>query len=160
DALRHDPGAVLLLARHLTVPGWDLPALLDNPDLIDEALHLLDEGGRGFVDWGLPAVRPVYHACLAYARSAWKLATQPHLCDPARAWVCGLLAPLGWLARAASDAAAVASCLQDPALGHDPAEVQRRHWGLDHAAVARRLAHAWLLPGWLAAVVGHLNLPG
>src|SRR5205823_958280 len=36
---------------------------------------------------------------------------------------------------------------------------QRQHFGLDAAAVARRLNVRWRLPGWLAALTGHLVLP-
>jgi signal transduction histidine kinase len=74
--------------------------------------------------------------------------------------VCGLLAPLGWVALCAADPPAVAAALADPELARDALACQRRLWGLDHAAYARRLARHWRLPGWLTAVAGHLSLPG
>src|SRR5439155_1870669 len=42
---------------------------------------------------------------------------------------------------------------------HEPDAVQTRHWGLTASQIARRLARRWELPPWLAAVVGHLDLP-
>jgi two-component system NtrC family sensor kinase len=126
--------------------------------LIEDALHLLDRGG-GFVDWDRPTVQPIYDACLAFAHLAHHLAEQTGRCDPEAAWTCGLLAPLGWLAMCAVDPEAVAACLADPALRSDPAETQRRHWGIDHAAIARRLARRWRLPAWVSASAEHLHLP-
>src|SRR5204863_3201586 len=80
-------------------------------------------------------------------------------CDPECAWVAGLLAPLGWLAVCAVHPASVALCLDDPNHAVHPAAVEQVHWGFDQAAIARRLARRWRLPGWLAAVAGHLALP-
>ena len=39
------------------------------------------------------------------------------------------------------------------------AAAQVRHWGLDHDAIARRLAVRWRLPEWVGTTTGHLNLP-
>jgi signal transduction histidine kinase len=97
---------------------------------------------------------------LAYARTAERLAGITQRCDPHRAWVAGLLAPLGWLAVCAVDSAEAAACLTEASFPHDPVLVQQRRWGYDHAAIARRLARRWRLPDWLAVVVGHLGLPG
>ncbi|MBM3982433.1 MAG: HAMP domain-containing histidine kinase, partial [Planctomycetes bacterium] len=58
----------------------------------------------------------------------------------------------GWLAVAATDARAAADALADPA-------AQTELWGLDHNAVARRLAHRWRFPDWLATALGAFNLP-
>jgi signal transduction histidine kinase len=170
EAVRHDPGAALLVARQaargtetsLSAPPSSLylPALLAEPDFLAETLRLLDGEARGFVDWSLPAIRPVHEASLACARRARLLAGRTGRCDPEVAWLCGLLAPLGWLALGAVDAPAVAACLADPLLPHDPLAAQQRHWGFDHAALARRLGRQWCLPPWLAAVAGHLALPG
>src|SRR5262249_19361733 len=80
-------------------------------------------------------------------------------CEAERAWVAGLLAPLGWLALCAVAPAAVEACLADYARDGDADQAQRVHWGRDHAALARRLARRWALPDWLAATVGHLGLP-
>ncbi len=170
EAIRHDPGAALLVARQvargtdssLSAPPSSLylPGLLAEPDFLDETLRLLDGEARGFVDWSLPAIRPVYEASLACARRARFLAGHTGRCDPEVAWLCGLLAPLGWLALCAVDTPAVIACLADPLLPHDPLAAQRKHWGFDHAALARRLGRQWRLPPWLIAVAGHLALPG
>jgi signal transduction histidine kinase len=166
--VRHDPGAVLLVLRRCSLSqtgrGSSAPPLpfytaaLCDPLLAEDALAGLDRPG-GFVDWGRPEVRPVYEAGLSFARLARQLAVRIGRCDPEAAWACGLLAPLGWLAVCAADPSAVAACLGDPALSSDPAAVQRRHWGLDQDALARRLARQWGLPGWIAAAAGHLGLP-
>jgi signal transduction histidine kinase len=164
-ALRHDPGAVLLVLRQTArspAPSEpSFPSRLGDPTILDGALCFLRESGQptaGFVDWNEPAVQPIYRASLTYAGLAARVAEQTGRCDAEQAWVAGLLAPLGWLAVCATDAGRAADCLADPALARHTAATQRRHWGLDHAALARRLARAWNLPGWLSAVVGHLGL--
>jgi signal transduction histidine kinase len=137
-----------------------LPLLLDDPAILEGALDFLGKPAAGFVDWDRPEVLPVYRACLEFARHAEQLAGHSGLCDPEEAWIGGLLAPLGWLAVCAADPAAAAACLADPGFAEDPARCQQRLWNLDQSAIARRLARAWQLPAWLAAVVGHLGLPG
>ena len=69
------------------------------------------------------------------------------------------LAFLGWAAASAVNPTAVAACLADPAHRLDPTETQRRHLGLDCAAVTRRLAARWRFPAWLTALLGSLRLP-
>ena len=168
-AIRRDPGAVLLVVRYSEAPWPGRSSSAPSPSfycaafekaaLIEDALRLLDQAD-GFVDWNQPAVQPIYDACLTYARLARRLAERCGHCDPEAAWTCGLLAPLGWLAMSAIDPKAVAACLADPALRADPAETQRRHWGIDQAAIARRLARRWRLPAWASAAAEHLHLPG
>ena len=168
-AIRCDPGAVLLVVRHsevpwpgrsLAVPPPSFPATaLEQAALIEDALHRLDQPD-GFVNWSHPLLQPIYDACLTIAHLAQRLAERTGRCDPEAAWTCGLLAPLGWLAMCAVDPEAVAACWADPALRSDPAETQRRHWGIDQAAIARRLARRWRLPSWAAAAAEHLHLPG
>ncbi|HWG45404.1 MAG TPA: ATP-binding protein [Gemmataceae bacterium] len=167
-AIRRDPGAVLLVVRHSEIPWPGRSSSAPPPSfhsvafeqaaLIEDALHLLDQPD-GFVDWNHSAVQSVYDACLTFARVARRLAERTGQCDPEAAWTCGLLAPLGWLAMCAVDPEAVAACLADPALRVDPAETQRRHWGIDQAAIARRLARRWHLPAWATAAAEHLHLP-
>jgi signal transduction histidine kinase len=168
-AIRRDPAAVLLVVRRSEVlwPGRSSSApppsfcavAFEQASLIEDALHLLDQPD-GFVDWNRPSVQPVYDACLTFARLAQRLAERTGRCDPEAAWTCGLLAPLGWLAMCAVDPESVAACLADPALHSDPAETQRRYWGIDQAAIARRLARRWHLPAWATAAAEHLHLPG
>jgi signal transduction histidine kinase len=136
---RTDPGAVLLLLRHHeTDPSLPFPgALIQGAAPLEEALRLLDVSPAAFVDWERADARPVYHAALATAALAHGLAERTGQACPEQAWCCGLLAPLGRLALCAATKARTR----------------------DHAAVARRLARRWGLPGWLAAVAGHLALP-
>jgi signal transduction histidine kinase len=169
--VRRDPGCVLLLLRQSAAPGAAsglsfFPALVRDPAALEGALQFLDaaarahaEAGSGFVDWSQPAAAPVYGAALLYARLAHALAERAGRCDPGNAWVAGLLAPLGWLAVCAADTGGAAACLTDPDFARDPAGTQQRRWGLDQAAIARRLCRRWRLPRWLAAVAGHLALP-
>src|SRR5262249_54249663 len=77
-----------------------------------------------------------------------------------------LLAPLGWLSLTALSHEA--SCgLQIPPAAEalrlletdsDAACWQRELWGMDHTAIARRLARLWRLPAWLTPIIGHLGL--
>ena len=158
--LRDDPGAVLLLLRR-PADGSRVSFLsrMTDPGVLDEAVHLLDLAGEDAVDWNAPIVRPVYETAVGTAAAASDHAVRTGGCDPDEAWVCGLLAPLGWLGVCAADPSAAASCLADPDFGRNPSQTQRRHWGLDQFALARRMARRWRLPEWLTAVVGCLHLP-
>jgi signal transduction histidine kinase len=166
--VRHDPGAVLLLLRSAEpTSGIDPTSFpfprgstrIHDPSCFLEALRLLALAPAGFVDWNQPLIRDVYRTALHVARRAYHLAREVGRCDPEDAWVCGLLAPLGWLALCAADPAAVVSCLADPAYSSDPLGTQRRRWGLDHHAIASRLALRWRLPDVVAATAGRLLLP-
>jgi signal transduction histidine kinase len=153
---------VLLLARAAAnhpIPRRPPSAFLHEPGPLEEALRRLAGPTAPCVDWGPFEVRPVYRVALRAACWAEHLARKTGRCDPEEAWACGLLAPLGWLAVCAADPEAAAGCLADSSFARDPLGAQERHWGLGHAALARRLARRWGLPGWLAAVVGHLALP-
>jgi signal transduction histidine kinase len=163
-AVSHDPGALLLLVRHeeevrsLSTPFS--PSLLENPHLLEAALQgLVQHGERGFIDWSRKAVQAVYRAALGHAQRARRLAEITGRGDPYRAWIGGLLAPLGWLGLCAADPSGVEQCLAQPDYARRPAAIERRQWGADQGALARRLARRWGLPEWLAAIVGHLGLP-
>jgi signal transduction histidine kinase len=157
--IRDDPGGVLLLARH-SAAGPPTAATLRDPEVLEAAQRYLRQPpGPPLVDWGQPAVRPVYHAALTYARLAARLAERTGRCDPDAAWVAGLAAPLGWLAVCAVAPDQAAACLDHPDFDNAPTLTQQRLWGLDQAAIARRLARHWQLPRWLAALTGHLRLP-
>jgi signal transduction histidine kinase len=168
--VRTDPGAVLLIAREAagarSLPPY-FPALLDDPAVLDGAVRCLEstlapEGPAppaGLANGARPALAPVYQAGLHYAHLAHQLAERTGRCDPESAWAAGLLAPLGWWGVCAVDPAAAEACLEDPGHGTDPVATERKHWSLDQAAIARRLARRWDLPPWLAAVGGHLGLP-
>jgi signal transduction histidine kinase len=118
----------------------------------------LADAGAGFVDWNQVAVQPVYQAALTYAGLAEHLARRSQRCDPDNAWAAGLLAPLGWFAVCAVEPQQAAACQADPEWAQNPAAVQRRHWGLDQAGIARRLNRRWRLPRWLGVITGHLDL--
>ena len=158
-AVRDDPGAVLLLLRRAddSRPSF-LTRMLD-PAVLDEAVRLLEIPGEDAVDWNADTVHPIYQASVRLAALARDRAADSGGCDPDEAWACGLLAPLGWLGVCAADPAAAAACLADPELLQDASQVQRRRWGMDQFALARRLARRWRLPDWLAATVGCLRLP-
>jgi signal transduction histidine kinase len=137
--LRSDPGAVLLAVR-AAEPDRALPA--SSLPLLEEALRLLPTSGPGSVDWNHPGPARIYRAAHRTAQLACALASHASA-DSERAWIGGLLAPLGWLAVCAVDPVRV---------------VQQQGSSLDTAAVARRLACAWRLPGWLRPLVGQLGL--
>ncbi len=158
--LRHDPGAVLLLLRAAPATTSLLPfpdALLQGPAPLEEALRLLD-AGAGFVDWDQPATRPIYQAALAAAWRAEALAG-PRGIDPTKAWLCALLAPLGWLALCAVDPEGTATSLVSPEPARHPPAPAPRPGRLDQDRIARRLARRWGLPAWLSGVIGALGLP-
>ncbi len=157
NALRSDPGAVLLMLRHPT--PTPIASCLHDPQLLNDTLDHLSQPPRCFVDWKQPHIQAIYRAALSYARLSRRLAERLEIGDPDEAWVCGLLAPLGWLAVAAVDTDAAADCLADAELTRDGLRTQQRHWGLDSTAIGRRLARRWGLPDWVAAVAGHLRLP-
>src|SRR5437870_1062101 len=90
--LRHDPGAVLLIARQsaqaLVTPAISFfPSVLHDPAILEGAIGFLsprstalhhrlalnEQEARtsdGAVNWYDPRVRPIYHNCLLYARLA------------------------------------------------------------------------------------------
>jgi two-component system, NtrC family, sensor kinase len=164
-ALRDDPGAVLLVLRrpaaksHSAERSLSLVSLLEEPSLPLDALRYLAEAPSGFVAWDDPSRRPIYQAAVACARIAEQLALHTGHVDTDRAWIAGLLAPLGWFVVTAVAPAKAVSCLADSGLSRDAIETQLRHWGIDNAALARRVARRWKLPDWLTALVGHLGLP-
>lgn len=154
--VRTDPGCVLLVVRHTpaarTSPGLSCYArALAEPAILEAARAQLERGADGFVDWNEPELLPVYQACVTYARVAEHLARHSDICDRDNAWVGGLLAPLGWLAHATQfENLRTARSANRPGEPVDPQSL---------SALARRLAHRWQLPNWLAAITGHLGLP-
>ncbi len=155
-AVRHDPAAVLLLARHGGDP-FPLPPLTD-PAPLEFALARLSEPPGGWAGWD-DALRPLHEPAWATARLAAVLARRTGRAEPIRAWCAGLLAPLGWLAVGAVAPDLALDAWTDPALGRDPVRTQERHWGASAAGIARRVARQWALPGWLSDTLGRLELP-
>ncbi len=163
-----DPGAVLLLLRSLSQTSdgdqaipW--PAVLLKPlqshSLHEFALNRLHQPPCGSACWVQEPARTILRCSLVNARLARFLARHAGPCSPDQAWVCGLLAPLGFLALCSVDPAAVESVLRPGGSFQEHRQRQEEAWGLPHVALARRLARSWNLPGWLVAVVGHLDLP-
>jgi signal transduction histidine kinase len=162
--LREDPGAVLLLVRHthaFATPDHSfLTADLLEASLPEAALSgLREHSSAGWIDWLGDATHEVYRVSLACAGAASRVAEVAGLCDPATAWVAGLLASLGWQGMCAVRPEAVRACLDDPEHAREPSATQVRHWGYDQAALARRLVRTWNLPTWLGALIGSLGLP-
>lgn len=163
--VRTDPGCVLLLLRQGNTAAppptgiSSVAAWLREPELLEDAARLLDQATAGFVDWTRAELWPVRQASLVYAHLASQIASRNERCCPDRAWMAGLLAPLGWLAACAVDPAPVLACLREPLPPGRMGPTQQRLWGLDQTALARRLAQRWRLPAWLTAVVGQLPLP-
>jgi signal transduction histidine kinase len=156
--VRHDPGCVLLLAQvhgDSTAPFNDT---LNCLSLLETALQFLSNSATPMIDWRLPEAARVAAIAQRQAWLAAELAARVPGCCPQRAWMGGLLAPLGWLALAALDSPHSASAFNSTELHQDAARWQRERWGMDHVAIARRLARLWRLPTWLTALLGHLGL--
>ncbi len=132
------------------------PAILA-ASLPDTAAAYLAATPRGWVN----PVHEVANPCHAFSARASGFARQlaehtRNTCADRVAAVVAL-APLGWLAVAAVDPDAARAPLRDSTT--PTAAFQAELWGLDQNAIARRLAHRWRLPDWIATVLGNLNLP-
>ncbi len=147
---------VLRFARPTTDAGHfaGIPQFLTQPSLCTNAAAFLDQTGTA------PARTPdrVDRTAEVAATVAAELARQSGNCSPAAAFATAMLVPLGWYAVRAVEPAALETCLTDPGFVDDPEAVQRRHWGLSAASLARRLAARWRLPPWLTAAIGFLRL--
>ena len=158
-----DPGLLTFLLRFAAESGHTSPSLfplerLRTATLPETAAAYLRATPAGWLD---PSARIVAKAAgvgsLA-AGFARRLAQRLPRVSPELAEVTARLAPLGWYAVAAVDASDALGCLRDPEFGGSPAETQRCWWGLDHDAIARRLAMRWRLPATVAGCLGHLGL--
>jgi signal transduction histidine kinase len=161
--LRNDPGAILLLLRHVqpfTNPS-DLRRAVDLPALLNAARRFLIENRQSsihcFIECSEASDR-VLRTAARYAQAAEKLATRTGVVDVDCAWICGMLAPLGWLAMIAVSQGKVEACFGDSEFIEQPAEYQRSLWALDQDALARRLLRRWGVPKWVSSIVGHLSL--
>jgi len=156
--VRHDPGCVLLLAQVHGDSAAPFSNTLNCLSLLETALQLLANSATPPIDWRRPEAARVAAIAQRQAWLAAELAARiPGYC-PERAWMGGLLAPLGWLALAALDSPHGASAFSPEEMHQDTARWQRERWGMDHVAIARRLARLWRLPTWLSALLGHLGL--
>jgi signal transduction histidine kinase len=154
-----DPALLLFLLRF--APPVDSAAYsfpqeqLLAPTLAETAAAYLDAVPGGWLVQSyfvLQTAREVARLAATFAR---RIAEKGKV-NPDAAAAAAQLAPLGWYAVEAVGSSAV---LGDPEFRADPIAAQLRHWGLDHDAIARRLAVRWRLPPWVATVIGHLNLP-
>jgi two-component system, NtrC family, sensor kinase len=146
----HDPGLVLFLARQpMGNPndGCPLLAAAEQPTLLNEFHQHLRQPPAGVIHWHEEPARTILTASHACAQLAYELSRRSGLGEPESAWVCGLLAPLGWLLFCAVDPQGVQQALR---AGHDVPSL---------SSLARRLARIWNLPDWLTAVAGFLALP-
>ena len=149
---RFDPGCVLLLARF--ADSSPFTTLLQDTQVLEKALTWLGEDNRHFVDWSQPGAEYVQRVCAQQGLVAQAIAAKAG-CSGERAFVGGLLAPLGWLAVSAVQPERLPEFVRQARLG---SAWQQTAWGLDHTAITRRLARLWRLPPWLAAVLGNLGL--
>jgi signal transduction histidine kinase len=161
---RLDPGAVVLVLRQEAARSMGrsesapFPCFsstwLASPSLPRDALQLLDQP-TGFVGWNDPAFRTIHLLALAAAELAWQQAQHSRCCDADLAWICALLAPLGWLGLCAIDPTGVAQAIHNTPPGQPFCFPQE----LSPAVCARRLARLWQLPSWLTGVLSCLSLP-
>jgi len=168
--IRRDPGAVLLIARSEPTATLRLafapPCGRPSPNQespfaasLARALELLQTNTAPFIDWNARGPCYVYRKSLEIAQLSQTIAQTIGRCDADQAWSAGLLAPLGWMAICAVDPNRVADDLQAFARHGYCASWQCEFWGLDHAAITRRLSRRWQLPDWLGSVVSYLGLP-
>jgi two-component system, NtrC family, sensor kinase len=146
----HDPGLVLFLARQsgaAPASAFTLAAAAEQPNLLDEILQHLRQPPVGLVNWHTDTARTVLTVSRTCAHLARDLSSQSGLGQPETAWICGLLAPLGWLL----------SCAVDPPAVEQMLGARKSMSAL--SSLARRLARVWNLPDWLTAVTGFLCLP-
>lgn len=150
-----DPALLALLLRFAASAAPESPVCetaLASATLPDVAHALLRMSPRC---WAAPT-SDVSTRCRALATRAAALAARiaEHTGRAAagRAFAVAALAPLGWLAVAATDPSAAHEALNAP-------EKQAELWGYDQNAIARRLANRWRLPDWIATALGNLNLP-
>jgi signal transduction histidine kinase len=153
-----DPGLLLFLLRfgpEADAASFSLsPERLLAPVLPETAAAFLTATAGG---WPAPSpavtrAKELAHAAAVFAR---RLAARTGRTAPEAAAAAARLAPLAWYAVGAVDPSDVFS---DPGFAADPSGTQVRHWGLDHDAIARRLAARWRLTRWVATIPGGLNL--
>jgi two-component system NtrC family sensor kinase len=159
-----DPALSLFLLRFAQLApepalGTLAPGSLSSALLPDTAAAFLGATASGV----LPHVSFSLNKVHAVAARAGSIAAS--LAEATRRWpaesaaTVARLAPLGWYAVAAVDQFESADPLNDPNFSSNPAKVQEEIWGLNHAAIARRLSARWKLPAWVDSIVGSLTHP-
>lgn len=151
QSVRTDVGAVLLAVRAAGPGGsvsTSVSSLLESPQVLRLGRSLLKQP-VGWVDWDSPGAARLLSLSLRQACLAQALAHALPGCDADKAWIGGLLAPLGCFAVAAVDRVTLEELLETPR-GAFP--------GSSTVALGRRLARSWQLPVWLQATISHLGL--
>lgn len=161
---RQDPALALFLLRFSSVGqaescGWLHPETLASPRLPAIAAAFLRQQRCGILPWHSYSWNQLWQWSIQAARQAEALANRCRLAPAEQAYFAALLAPLGWYAVAAVDCHAIGDVLFDPQASTNPRQRQSQTWGIDHVAIARRLAIRWHLPAWLADLCGILHLP-
>lgn len=157
-----DPALLIFLARYATLdssPTTFPRERLVSAALPDAAAAYLRATSLGWLDPSARIVTTLRQTASLAAALARNIAVATGRATPDRAEVAARLAPLGWYAVAAVEPTDALGCLRDPEFGVNPLATQRRWWGLDQHAIARRLAARWLLPDWLAGTLDGLALP-
>ena len=121
------------------------PGALLSPILPETAAAYLAATESGVLPESSFVLGRIRAVAIRAAEIAAGLADQTRLVPAAAAATVARLAPLGWYAIASVDPFDAADPLADPRFPGQPAEVQRELWGLDHAAIARRLGRGWRL---------------
>ena len=158
-----DPSLFVFLVRFAMgetgSPFAPPPDRLVSATLPETAAAYLDATTLGWFDPTSRTVQTVNAVADRAAHFARHFAELTGRVFPEAAVTAARLAPLGWYAVMACDESEASACLHDPSFAENPSESQQAWWGLDHDAIARRLAARWKLPAWLASVIGCLNLP-
>src|SRR4051794_29129460 len=80
--VRHDPGALLLLARSLGSPDSSFLTVLKNFAPLETAHRFCEQGRYQAPNWNQPGPRQVLEVCQKQARLAELIARQVEGCDP------------------------------------------------------------------------------
>lgn len=156
NSVRQDPAMVLMLLRP---PGksWDPSrplASTESPDWYARLHHHLNQPPSGLLDWSNPQTKQILPIARASAEVCHALSEKYQISAPNRAWIAGLLAPLGWLAIGSIAPDQLALTLRPLAAGETWNDRQMEHWGMRHGSLVRRLSRSWQLPDWLSVILG------
>lgn len=157
-----DPALSLFLYRFAAIEpnSYDFATgALQSPTLPETAAVYLGTTTNGVLPSGSFALGRAQALADLAGQYATAIATATRLAPPTAAGGVARLAPLGCFAVAAIDAFALGDPLAEPIPPGRIAEVQASDWGLDQAAITRRLAVRWRLPAWLGLTLSNLNLP-
>lgn len=157
-----DPSLELFLSRFAQFNpepslGCLAPGTLNSALLPDTASAFLSATSSGVIPWDSSIVEKLLKVTRRAGDIAALLAETTRRCTADSVATAARLAPLGWLAVAAADRFTAGDPLSDPQFRSQPAKIQSDLWGLDNAALSRRLAERWRLPIWISSTIGSLN---